>query len=98
MLIVAGEARMAPAAVDSLREAAARMVAATRAEAGCVTYSFAQDIADPGLVHIFEVWRDQAALDAHFASAHMAAFNAALGGVDITSIDVKTYEVSAVRS
>jgi quinol monooxygenase YgiN len=27
----------------------------------------------PGLIHVKELWTDQAALDAHFASAHLQA-------------------------
>ena len=33
------------------------------------TYSYAEDVAEPGLIRVYEAWRDQAALDAHFQTA-----------------------------
>ena len=32
---------------------------------------------EPGLIRVFEVWRDQAAIDAHFQAPHMALWRAA---------------------
>ena len=52
------------------------MVLASRAEDGCEEYSYAQDVLDPGLIHVKEMWSDQAALDRHFASEHIAAWRA----------------------
>ena len=37
-----------------------------------------QDLADPELFRIVERWRDEAALGAHFATPHMAAFQQAM--------------------
>ncbi len=37
--------------------------------------------AEPGLIRVFEAWRDQAALDAHFQTPHMAAWRASLAGL-----------------
>jgi quinol monooxygenase YgiN len=52
--------------------AALRMMAATRKEAGCISYSFFGDLTESGLFRIFEEWESQQALDAHFVSPHMA--------------------------
>ena len=43
---------------------------------------------------IFEKWQSQEALDAHFATPHMAAFGAALAGLGVTGMDVKKYIVT----
>ena len=52
-------------AADILRE----LGAASRAEPGCIGYEVARD--DEGTAFVlFEKWRDQAALDAHYASEH----------------------------
>ncbi len=45
--------------------------AASRAEAGCLGYEVARGDDGTSFV-LFEKWRDQAALDAHYASEHFA--------------------------
>ena len=45
---------------------------ASRAEAGCLAYDVARGVDDPGVFVLHEVWRDQAALDAHYAEEHFA--------------------------
>lgn len=97
MLIVAGEAVIEAGAFDRVIDATRRMIMETRKEDGCLSYSFAQDLVDPTVIRIFELWRDQEALNAHFRTPHMAAFNAALAGIEVKSITVKTYEIGAVR-
>lgn len=97
MIVVQGTARVHPDDVTALRESVAIMVAATRAESGCEAYGFAEDMLEPGLMHIAERWRDDAALQAHFATPHMAAFNAALGKARILGVKVVAYTVSGER-
>jgi quinol monooxygenase YgiN len=95
MLIVAGVIQ-----IDSNRSAAAaeafeQMRVATLNEPGCIEYQAYADRADPGTLFMFEKWKDQAALDAHFASPHMVAFGAALAGLGLRGMDVKKYVVSS---
>lgn len=86
MLIVHVTAEVSAENFVALQPVAAKMVAASNAEAGCVSYVFARDLVEPTLLRITEVWRDQAALDAHFATPHMAEFQAAIKGkVKITA-------------
>jgi quinol monooxygenase YgiN len=40
----------------------------SRAEDGCLEYTFAADPLEPGRVILFERWESQAALDAHLAA------------------------------
>lgn len=79
MIIIQGHARFAPGTATAHLDAMRTMVEATRAEDGCLLYAFAFDAVDPDLMHITERWRDQAAVDAHGASAHMAAFRGVIG-------------------
>ncbi len=74
MIQINGTIRMPEGAVDAGREALVTMMEASRAEDGCIDYTFAQDIGDPNTIVLFERWRDEAALAAHGASAHMAEF------------------------
>lgn len=90
MLVVIGSAQVDPAAIPQLKVAAAEMMAATRAEAGCLSYSLAVEDEAAGTMTIAERWADEASLRAHGATPHMAAFNKAIGP-SIRSIDIKIY-------
>ncbi|MCZ8135297.1 MAG: putative quinol monooxygenase [Porphyrobacter sp.] len=91
MLIVLAKAKVSAASMDAARGAIADMVAASNAEEGCIAYAFTQDVLDPTVLHIVEKWQDEAALLAHFATPHMAAFQAALAGLDFQVVEALKY-------
>ncbi len=91
MVIVMGTVRVDPEAVERLRPAMEAMMAASRAENGCLTYAYALDLLEPGLVRVSELWTDRASLEAHFKTAHMATWRAALTG-QVRERDIKLYE------
>ena len=97
-LIVAGTVRVPPETLDGFRPHMVAMMTATRAEDGCAAYSYAEDVAQPGLIHVFEIWRDRAALDAHFKTAHMAAWRAVWPGFGVSDRNLKAYEIAAERA
>jgi len=97
-VIIAGTVRVPPEKLPGIRPHMDAMLAASRAEPGCVEYSYAEDIAEPGLVRVFEVWRDQAAIDAHFASEHMKAWRAAWPSFGVSDRRLLAYEVASERS
>jgi len=74
MIIVMGTFRIPAEHLAAALPLAAKVVAATRAEDGCLSYAYAQDISDSELFHVSEQWRDRAALDAHFKTDHMATW------------------------
>ncbi len=57
--------------LDELRKDA---VGSERDEPGCLMFNIAQDDADPNVLHLFEVYRDDAAIDAHVAAPHYQRF------------------------
>lgn len=87
MLIVLAKAQVGEGAMEAARAAIAAMVAASNAEEGCIANAFTQDVLDPGVLHIVEKWQDDAALAAHFATPHMAAFGAAIAGLDFQVVE-----------
>ncbi len=98
MIIIQGWLRLAEGEIDKLRPAAATMINTTRTtEPGCIEYNFAVDLVEPNLIRISERWKDQAALDAHFASAHMATFQKAMAGAKILGISAMAYTGSDER-
>jgi quinol monooxygenase YgiN len=97
MLLIAGTVRLPPEKLAEARDAAKRMIEASRAEDGCERYAFAEDVLDPGLIHISELWRDQAALEKHAASAHMGEWRKAGRELGIGERNLKIYEVGEGR-
>ena len=53
-----------------------------RDEPGCVRFNVLQDETDPNVLYFFEVYRDQAALEAHRAAPHYAVWRAAADTLD----------------
>jgi quinol monooxygenase YgiN len=92
MVIVMGTVRIDPDRVEALRPAMEAMMAASRAEAGCLTYAYALDLLEPGLVRVSELWTDRAALQAHFTTPHMAVWRQALSGAGLKDRDIKQYQ------
>jgi quinol monooxygenase YgiN len=92
MIIVAGTFRMPPENVARALPMAERVVIATRAEDGCITYSYAQDLFDPGLIHVAEQWRDKAALEAHFKAPHMKTWIAERADLNLSDRNIRIYE------
>lgn len=93
MILVLGTVKLAPERLEGARPAMERMVAASRAEAGCIAYGYAQDLLDPATVHVIEKWRDRAALDAHFATPHMAEWRGVMGELGLSGRDLKVHEI-----
>ncbi len=82
--------------IAAVRDAITTMEKASREEAGCHDYTFAVELSDPNRLRITECWEDEAALKAHFATPHMAAFNAAMAAAAPRSMDLKCYEATEV--
>jgi quinol monooxygenase YgiN len=96
-VLIAGTFRVPPQNLPAFKAHMATMLAASRAEDGCVVYSYAEDVLEPGLIRVFEAWRDQAALDAHFRTAHLAAWRAAGAAAGVAGRDLSIYDVAGQR-
>ena len=71
-----------PEAADAIRAALRTLVEQTRQEEGCLSYDLFESAAAPNTFVTVERWRDQAALDEHMRSPHLAeAFAAADGAL-----------------
>jgi quinol monooxygenase YgiN len=78
---------------EELGELLAQAAAASRGDAGCVSYAFHRDLEDPDRYVSVEVWEDQASLDAHFVAPHLAQLFGALGDKLAGPPDITTYAV-----
>lgn len=95
MLILAGSVRLPPENMAAARPVMQRMIEASRAEPGCIAYSFSEDALEPGLIRVFEVFRDHDAQQFHSKSAHMAEWRAAWPALGIGERQITRYEVSS---
>ena len=93
MILIAGTVRFPAEQMPAARPVMARMVTETRAEDGCIQYAFAEDVLDPGLIHISELWRDAAALDRHREAPHMARWRSEGEELGVHGRDLRFYEV-----
>ena len=60
--------------VDAFLEATKELIEKSRAEEGCITYNLYQDVHDKTKFFFFEEWKNQAAIDYHFATEHFVDF------------------------
>ena len=96
MIIIIARIEFDPQELEALQPALDAMMRATWDESGCLSYSMAIESREQGLCSIVERWESEAVLKAHFATAHMAAFNAAILG-HVRSVDAKLYDVVGER-
>jgi quinol monooxygenase YgiN len=92
-LLIVGTVRLPPENLAEARVVMAAMIAASRAENGCIDYAYAEDVADPGLIRVSETWRDREVLARHFATPHLAEWRAAWPRLGISDRKLVLYEV-----
>lgn len=73
LLTVIATMRAQPGKEDELRAALEALIEPTRAEAPNHVYALHQGTQDPLEFAFYEVWDDQAGLDAHLATPHLQA-------------------------
>lgn len=98
MIVVLGFMKTAPGEADRLLEAMNAMMTESESEEGCIRYVFSRVAGDTDSLVLTEIWRDQTALDAHFRTPHMAAFNAAVADAKLVEVSVKQYDIASVKT
>jgi quinol monooxygenase YgiN len=97
MIVVIGSIRCPVEAMDRLRAPMAAVVEASRAEDGCIEYAYGEDMLEPGLIRIIEVWRDEAALQRHFTQPHMDPWRKVRAELGVGERRLKLYEAGEGR-
>ena len=98
MIVVVGKV-----ATDSERRAelvrlGEEVAAASREEPGCLGYRLFQATDDENAFVIVEEWESREALEAHFATEHVATFMRAFPKTLASAPDVRFHDVSGTRS
>lgn len=96
MIVILGQFDFHPDDAPRAAELMRVMADETVKEDGCLHYAFSRDVGAANRFQLGEWWRDDAALAAHFASAHMAAYRAGVALLRIQKRMVKKFEVAGV--
>jgi quinol monooxygenase YgiN len=74
LLTVVARVRAKTGQESRLRQELQRLVAPTRTEAGCLRYDLHESTTEPGWFLLYETWRSEADLQAHFQTSYLKAF------------------------
>ena len=96
MVIVGGSFEVDPNDREQFITSRHELMRASRAEDGCIEYTFGADPIVPGRVVLFERWESQAALDAHIAALRAGPRSPRDDVPTITS-SIIIYDVSGER-
>lgn len=98
MIVVNAVIESTEADIVAMKSAIAVMEVASQAEDGCLDYTFSVELNNPNKMRITECWETMDALQAHFGTAHMTVFQAALAATPPLSLDAKFFEASEIPS
>jgi quinol monooxygenase YgiN len=98
VIVVVGKVRTDAERRAELTRIGEAVAAASREEAGCVDYRLYQSPEDPDAFVFVEEWESREALDAHFATPHIATFMRELPPLLAGAPDVKFHDVSGFRT
>lgn len=74
MILITAKADVSPKNREAYCAASDTQVRNSRQESGCIDYGYYEDAMAPGTFIFVEKWRDQAALDFHFAQDYCLDF------------------------
>jgi len=93
LILVIGTVRLPPENLLAARADVLAMISASRAEEGCLEYCYAEDVLEPGLIHVKEIRTSREALRDHFASLHLCAWRSAWPRLQISDRKLELYEI-----
>lgn len=88
MVIVAGHLIVAPEERESYLAGCVSVIEQARRAPGCLDFSLAADLLDPGRINIFERWESQAAVEAFRGSGPSDEQGAALLSASVAEYDI----------
>lgn len=91
MIIISGTIDIDPARVEEAIVSSKSLIEGALAEDGCLDYDWCPNPLEPGRIRVFERWRDEASLNAHFASRYYKEMAAALQTFGLKGADVLKY-------
>ena len=92
-----GSIPIKPGQFDRALAMAHDLIAATRGEAGCITYEFYRGLSDPDTLVVFQEWESMDALVDHLSSPHVESFLRRLPEISDGGITTRRYLVQDVE-
>jgi len=92
MIVVVGQFRLPPERMEEARPVMRRVMEATRAEDGCIEYNYGEDVLDPGLIRVSELWQSREQLSAHMQTEHMATWQRERAELGLTGRSIMVFE------
>ena len=97
-IVLAGRFTAKPERRADLIALSTAMLAPSRAESGCISYDFLEEVGSTGRFLFFERWLNLALLNAHFATPGFAAFGRAFPDLVEGAGDIRLFAVAAERT
>jgi quinol monooxygenase YgiN len=97
MIVVVGRVRTDAERRETLIGIGQKLAAASRTEAGCISYRLCEDSETANEFLFVEEWENDEALQQHFRTAHIAEFMGAVPSAVVAPPDVKFHEVASSR-
>ena len=93
MIAVLGSFRFPLESVEQARPLMSAVLEGTLSEPGCRLYSYAEDVAEPGLLRIMELWDTREELSAHVRTPHMKVWIEQRAALRFFDRDISLYEL-----
>jgi quinol monooxygenase YgiN len=93
--VISAQVLVKPEKVDAFIAATQDLIEKSRAEAGCISYSLYQDPQDKTKFLFFEEWKNQTAVDVHFATEHFQKFGEVLNDCALTPAVITIFDAVA---
>ncbi len=96
MIVVNARIEATEETIAALKDAILTMEQASQAEEGCHDYTFSVELGNASALRITEKWESMAALEAHFATPHMAAFQQAMASHPPKGVVASFFEATEI--
>lgn len=94
---VTGSFRVPSENMPAFRPLMRTVIEASRAEPGCLAYSYAEDVLEPGLIRVSELWQSREQLDAHLAAPHMALWRKQREELGMSGREITVFAVTGAQ-
>jgi len=91
--MITAKVYVTPGREDDFIKAAQTIIDLTHNEEGCLEYTLYQDPVNKTNFFFFERYKDQAAIDAHFAASYFKEFGQKAGEMTSQATEIKIWEI-----
>jgi quinol monooxygenase YgiN len=92
-IIISGTVDLPPENLEAALAAGKPLIEGALTEDGCLDYDWCPEPLTPGRIRVFERWRDEASLAAHFESEWYLRMRDAIGSFGLLAADTAKYRV-----